>query len=419
VQPKKLYKQISLLWACDTWALLVSESQLKRLTSCRNSFARNLFGITWLDHREQALQDWANRTAPLYPVTDATDQYLYALDEVQADWLLPQYRQPRFQRATEDPSNPSVLYRPGVVKELFEFVQNCPNYNGVMVRGPQGIGKSFTLLNLYRRLVSEGHLVAFLPQTALAVTNSMYAEAIAQGLGFPELDIDVSDFDKMRRLVKKTVAGLPQDKNFYFIFDQINEVFAPTPTRKMSQLLAPHHLMNDLRTLGCVPIISASANNLSAYKDNHEGFMAWDHPISMDDTELQALYPNFVVNGDTCYLTGKVPLQITECENAESTDAYETDTRISVTNSLFKLLDESSNNDTKAIRSACAHTVLGLPMLTPRVFDRKSSTLSRVDNICRPLFPLVKEIYRETCTIEVMELTRQNEDHLGAACHDP
>lgn len=115
----------------------------------------------------------------------------------------------------------------------------------------------------------------------------------------------------------------------------------------------------------------------------------------------------------------KVPLFVSEYVQSRSTDVYEVEARVDATNFLLKLLNESSEEDKISIRSACAHAVLGLPMSTPRVFYRKSSPLFLIDRTCRPLSPLVEEVYRETSLTEVMERTRLNEDAVGVACNDP
>lgn len=369
----------------------------------------------------EALTSWASRELAENPITAATEEHLYALNEVQADWLLPQYRQSRFERATTDPSEARVLYRPLITNEIFDFVQNCPPYHGVMVRGPQGIGKSFTLLNLYRRLVSEGHFVVFLPRTSIASNYFFYAKAIKDSLGVSNLDIAPLDEVTIHQFIESIVRGLPEGKKFYFIFDQINEVFSDKshPGRKISQLGPPHELIDNLRSLGVVPIISTSANNSTAYKDNHEGFKPWSHPVSMKNEELESLFPDFSCNDDTFYLTANIPLYVSEYLKSETPETYEKEARNDVKSSLVKLLNESYEENKIDIRNACAHAVLDLPLQRPRVYDRKSSTLVGVDRICKAVFPLVKEVYREFCISEVMELTRQNESALGEACNDP
>jgi hypothetical protein len=62
-----------------------------------------------------------------------------------------------------------ILYRPEIVHELVKEVEsvfNEPVASGVMVRGPEGNGKSHSLLNLVRKLRYDSngkYLVTFIP----------------------------------------------------------------------------------------------------------------------------------------------------------------------------------------------------------------------------------------------------------------
>ena len=51
-----------------------------------------------------------------------------------------------------------VLYRPEIVKELVDEIERLLKTRpagGLLVKGPQGVGKSYTLINLTRYLLAE------------------------------------------------------------------------------------------------------------------------------------------------------------------------------------------------------------------------------------------------------------------------
>ena len=68
----------------------------------------------------EALKVWASNNVA-NSINSFTEQHMYALNDVQADWLLPQYRQPPFNHATQDPCDPCVLYHPAVSNELYKI----------------------------------------------------------------------------------------------------------------------------------------------------------------------------------------------------------------------------------------------------------------------------------------------------------
>ena len=80
-------------------------------------------------------------------------------------------RRPRFSQGQAS----RVLYRPKIVKGLLEKMDEVLNdgiKGGIMVKGPQGIGKSFSIVNLVLHLMSTGkYLVTFIPNCEDWVTS--------------------------------------------------------------------------------------------------------------------------------------------------------------------------------------------------------------------------------------------------------
>jgi hypothetical protein len=60
-----------------------------------------------------------------------------------------------------------VLYRPTIVNSLVNRVESLldsGNETGIMVKGPQGVGKSLSIVNLVRKLLSsDQYVVTFIP----------------------------------------------------------------------------------------------------------------------------------------------------------------------------------------------------------------------------------------------------------------
>ncbi len=61
----------------------------------------------------------------------------------------------------------TVLYRPGIVNELIqkvEYLLSRETNRGMIIKGPQGVGKSYTLVNLTRCLLaSQSYVVTIIP----------------------------------------------------------------------------------------------------------------------------------------------------------------------------------------------------------------------------------------------------------------
>jgi hypothetical protein len=95
-----------------------------------------------------------------------TDISLYQLENTfgtLSNYWETEVQSERFEKSFED----GILYRPEITKKMFELVKSTlddESGSGIMVKGPQGIGKSHSLVNLVLKLQeSKKYLVTLLP----------------------------------------------------------------------------------------------------------------------------------------------------------------------------------------------------------------------------------------------------------------
>jgi len=233
---------------------------------------------------------------------------------------------------------------------------------------------------------------------------------------------------EMVELIEKcVVAQKARGKKFFFIFDQINALFSRVGNNHakfVEHLPDPLSIIVRMMRVGAVSIISASANNSTAYRNSHEGFFEYDHEHEMSGAELYLAFPDLMDHGHLMNLTGGIPLQVSDYLGAESEDDYKLSVLQSIAVDLNGLIWESNEDARVSVRTCCARAVLSLPSPDrPIKFDRKYSFEEKSSDLTetfyRPLFPLVVHAYRSVFFDEVMELTRLNEQALARVCHDP
>ena len=168
-------------------------------------------------------------------------------------------------------------------------------------------------------------------------------------------------------------------------------------------------------------VISASANNTVAYRDNHPGFLVYDHPIAMSRGEVLLWKPELRLLNDEELnrleeATGFCPLQVVKYRDNSSKFASEGVNAIS--SAVGTLLAEQKDNEIaiKSIRNAAVHCLLALPITGSMVvnYDRKFSVL-REDHV-EPLFPLVLVAYRQLFWDYVEKYVEKNEGSILKVC---
>ena len=111
-------------------------------------------------------------------------------------------------------------------------------------------------------------------------------------------------------------------KRWFFVFDEIDKIFAKEMAKghvpkDLNTLNWPFDLMANLRySTGFTSVISASANNEAAHRNNHDGFDCYHHKTNMSDEEFNVWtsawnYPILIQQRDYLKLvTGYCPLQV-------------------------------------------------------------------------------------------------------------
>ena len=214
-----------------------------------------------------------------------------------------------------------ILYRPDIVDRIIEKVEDNLGRirkQGLMIKGPQGIGKSHSIVNVVRKLESTGnYLVTFIPDCEEWGNAANLVNFICLSIGTTVEALGIPEFDDTPSILLKLIKGISEvleakGKQWIFVFDQINRIFARPEhvnSKDIGLLPFPFKLMKLVMTAGRITtIISASANNEISYKDRHDGFLEYVHQIDMTDDEYRQIYRH---NNDFYkHLTGNVPLLV-------------------------------------------------------------------------------------------------------------
>ena len=325
-----------------------------------------------------------------------------------------------------------VLYRPEIVAKMEELLMNEDEVKGLFVRGPQGVGKSHSLVNLVRRLRADGAIVTFIPTCETWWDNFDLLQAMCRSIKSSTQAIGINramvTTDALLTIIDRIETILPTiDKDWFFFFDQINRIFARpqfSTAKDVGVLPPPFNLMkllNMRNRMKCV--ISASANNSTAYKENHPGFRVYDHPLSMAVEEMLVWKPHLAAlddNGEELLrlkeVTGLCPLQV--AEYLESPASYESECIRDVRVGVGQLLAEQSADMVaiQSIKLAAVYCLLSIPPEPSSVlyYDRKYSAMRA--GLIVPLFPAVLVAYRTIFWDDLIQFVEKNERALLEVC---
>ena len=349
----------------------------------------------------------------------------------------PNVREGRFESLTP---GKGILYRPQIVTELHQMVGSAlssEERRGIMVKGPAGIGKSHSLVNLVRKLMygsNSEYLVTFIPDCFKWNSVVELLDAICASCGIaaePFLDQVkgnlVLDFLLLNKLIT-SIDGIlcSMGKRWIFVFDQINKLFVKRDNihaKDASGLTFPFHFIKSImKPRHITSVISASANNEMAYKESHEGFVEYFHNPSMTRPELLLLNDDInETNVDMIFdETWGVPLFTTSLvEKKLDADAYETEVISSVRQSLRKLKDETNYWD--EIVASTISTLLYLDTREDR-YDKKFLLPERLQSLKFRYKPLLRQVvtgYRSYVWSELMAYVEAKEGMLLDVCRDP
>jgi len=335
-----------------------------------------------------------------------------------------------------------ILDRPAIVSELIgevEKVLNDDKGQGIMIKGPQGIGKSHSIVNLVRKLLygSGGkYLVTFIPDCRRWKDVEELYTAICQSLGSTtkELNIEMSGSDSennatLKRLIEIIAEILlEQGRQWIFIFDQVNAIFSRWKGReKINQLPFPFYFIEDVMDNNRITtIISASANNEMYYSESHDGFVEYNHRFYFNEQELSLLNPLYDTYEDEVKVTlmkktGGVPLQVHTLVSRHSApngtfafENYEDETIESICYAFHKLSQERS--DFSMIRIEACNCLFSQLAEQTFVYDRKYS-FNDNGNL-KPVFPLVLDAYQKYFWKEIMDYVETSVSEILVVCND-
>jgi hypothetical protein len=366
-----------------------------------------------------------NETATKYTLT--TRDFMFDPRE--------EYPSDRFANALRD----GILYRPEIVKAMKEVVFSPANERfGVLVRGPHGVGKSHSLVNLVHTLRSDGHIVTFVPDCERWDTARYLLQAICRSLGttmeklgftvvLPEPDVAKIFVEIMVEALKRLNENKHTEVRWILVVDQLNKIFGRPGyegCKDIGVLPLPFKLMKTLNTSKYVQVVvSASANNSTSYRDNQRGFRTYDHPLFMSADEINVWKPAYEGRDEEWWrgcldATGRCPLQVAEFLNWPSRKEYESDAAGRVYVQTINLLEESSEHVRSDIKNHAVYCLLSVSVTSyGSIFDKKYSVLA--GDLIKPTFPAVLIAYRNLFWDDLMEYVEKHEYELLATCANP
>ncbi len=326
----------------------------------------------------------------------------------------------------------TVLYRPAIVNELVQQVEKMltsETKEGMMINGPEGVGKSYTLVNLTRCLLaSKNYVVTIIPDCNNWDTMGFFLQYLLSSVGVNAdqgLKYQSIDGDDLNRLIRDIDIVLQErGMKWVFIFDQINRIFARRQfitAKDVGTLPYPFKIMTNVRKAGrIISIISASTNNDLSHREKHPGFKRFDHPIQFEKHELEVLYTEEKVASwsmpELEYATGRIPWYLNRWTAKNDTKEYSEEVGKEIQLSLEKLNDENKGQWKSFVLSSIQYL---LKMeVAPVHFDRKYLLVKWNKGVktCVGLFPLVEEAYHKFFWEDLKKHVGEHETKLLQIC---
>ena len=380
---------------------------------------------------QRSLNDFFRQKRPTCPQT--TEKYkLSDVFHGEPIYWLSKLRLVRFEGSVSR----GILYRPEIVNDIKNGIDQALSSvleRGLMIKGPQWIGKSHSIVNTVLKLQSTGkYLVTFIPDCDKWKTAQQLIDIIcesfcskSQTLGFQMKEVN---YDSLSAAIREIDSVLKRmGKKWVFFFDQINKLFvkpANINAKDASGLAFPFDMIYSVIMPGRITsVISASANNEMAYKDRHEGFDEYNHPTEMTEIELLAAFDGFSKTDaeQVKDLAGFVPGFVDQYlyEYKRDTSRFIKDVASSVRDSLRGLQRSPYWYD---IRQSTISCLLDIPTNSSR-YDKKyflaNQQSSDQHSPYTVLIPLVKDGARELLWKDIMEFVRNEESNLLNVCSLP
>jgi hypothetical protein len=335
-----------------------------------------------------------------------------------------------------------LLYRPQIVNEIIQCIQHNLQADfgkGLFVKGPQNIGKSFSLVNTVIHLESTGdYLVTFIPDCdkwddAYYLVESIFKSfgTNADELGFTEYLLNENKVcvEKIIKEIDSILATLDGGKKWIFVFDQINCKFANTGMEKynkISRLPYPFKIMYSvMKSKRITSVISASANNEASYKENHEGFVSYNHKHQMERYEVEETFSDILHRSNidiilklTSGVPGYVDLFLNECNGCVL--QFEIEISSQVRNSFVALqIAAQLSWEWDAIKETIFASLLGIATPSGSFYDKKYFSQENVGPFhfrYHALIPAIAEFCKIHFFEDLMTCVRQKEAELLIVC---
>lgn len=343
-------------------------------------------------------------------------------------------RSSRFQETLEK----GILYRPQIVNSICDEIETALNKNvrsGIIVKGPQGVGKSHSLVNTVLKLEStKNYLVTFVPDCDSWVHEIFLIEQICKSFSSSPSELGISfhsgyDYEYLYFVLVEAIDEhlTSLNKKWVFVFDQINRIFLRfKDINDVSGLPFPYRAMKSVLKAGRITsVISASANNEIAYEDQHEGFDEYQHGTNMTNDELRLALGDLTegVLQDVQDNTDGVPLYA--LLYVDKGVKFQASINTAVLNSLQHLRPKDQYHVweweivVRAILSSLLLLKSGAEKYDKKFMIRESANEEGTEWRYRPLFPAVQAAYRTHLWKELMAYVEENEVSLLDVCRDP
>jgi hypothetical protein len=335
--------------------------------------------------------------------------------------------------------NRGILYRPEIVHELVTEVESVFNERlayGVMVLGPEGIGKSHSLINLVRKLRYDSngkYLVTFIPDCEkFEDIHDLYEyicysfDTCTEELQFqtPSPSPHSYYFESFVEDIDKFL--LKNNKQWVLIFNNINQVFARPrfqAAKDLGYLEFPFTAITSVKKTGRITsVVSASADNKRFYMRREDGFKKYEHCLTMNRDEISVAFKVGKNDEQTKQLkmimkvTNGVPLQAEKLVKLGfDVEAYGNQGLELIRESLIKLRQETESKWFQRITKSVVACVLAWPTDETVFCDQKNTVyLQGTARRYAPVYPLILDAYRDFFWSDIMK--RVNLIELINAC---
>ena len=382
---------------------------------------------------EKAVTDYFEHKNNVKPPQNSVEKYM--IDDVFGNpYWLTKVRGARFKATLKS----GILYRQEMVDGICQQIEKTLHSDvpeGVMVKGPQGIGKSHSIVNVVRKLHSTGtFLVTFVPDCDDWDRASQLVDAICASFGSTPSALGITRSELTETTSEDTLIFLiddvdevlqKQDKKWVFVFDQINKLFVKPMNihaKDASGLDFPFYMISQVQKAGRITsVIAASANNEMAYKEHHEGFTEYWHKTGMSAEELCMAFDGIDETNvnEVMSFSGGVPLYALLYQ--QNPARFQAEVNESVDNSLQSLRSLGSdhkinwNTVQESIFSSLLDKVSGA-----RRYDKKFLVPKPAPSESRrrfeALFPAVLTAYRELLWDDLCRYVEEKEAQLLDVC---